>query len=104
MIEYVIDQVNHLIRVWMTGSNRCADLAAHYARVLKDPQYDPALDSLFHIDGDADGPIMTELPEVRAVIEMLAQCQAATECAVVMPAGFKRTVIEYLLRGSICGP
>ena len=99
MIEYVIDEVDHLIRVRMTGSNRCADLKAHYARVLKDPQYDPTFDSLFQVDGDADGPIMAELLEVKTVIEMLAQCQATTKWAVVMPAGFKRTVVEYLLQG-----
>jgi hypothetical protein len=99
MIEYTIDEVDHLIRVWMTGSNRCEDLKAHYAKVLKDPHYDPTLDSLFQIDGDADGPIMTELPEVKTVIEMLAQCQETTKWAVVMPPGFKRTVVEYLLQG-----
>ena len=100
MIEYRIDEVDRLIRVRMTGSNRCEDLKAHYARVLRDPKYDPTLDSLFEIDGDADGPIITELPEVKMVIEMLAQCQAATKWAVVAPAGFKRTVVEYLLRGA----
>ena len=100
MIEYAIDETEHLIRVWMTGSNRCEDLKAHYARVLKDPRYEPTLDSLFQVDGDAGGSILTELPEVKTVIEMLAQCQAATRWAVVMPAGFKRTIVEYLLRGA----
>ena len=99
MIEYTIDEMDHLIWVWMTGSNRCEDLKAHYAKVLRDARYDPTLDCLFQIDGDADGPIMTELPEVKTVIEMLAQCQAATKWAVVMPAGFKRVIVEYLLQG-----
>jgi hypothetical protein len=99
MIEYVIDDVNHLIRVWMTGSNRCANLAAHYSRVLKDPRYDPTFDSLFQIDGEADGPIVTELGEVKMLLEMVAQCQAATKWAVVIPLGFKRTVVEFLLKG-----
>jgi len=99
MIEYTIEKVDRLIRVRMTGVNRCEDLKAHYARVLRDPRYDPTLDSLFVIDGNADGPIMTELPDVKTVIEMLAQCQAATKWAVVMPAGFKRVIVEYLLQG-----
>jgi len=99
MIEYTIDQSDQLILVWMTGTNRCEDLKAHYARVLNDPRYDPTFDSLFQVDGNADGPIMTELPEVKTVMEMVAQCQAATKWAVVMPAGFKRTIVEYLLQG-----
>jgi hypothetical protein len=99
MIEYVIDEANHLIRVWMTGSNQCEDLKAHYARVLRDPRYESTLDSIFQIDGNSDGPIMMELPEVKTVMEMVAQCQAATKWAVVLPAGFKRTVVEYLLQG-----
>ena len=99
MIEYVIDETDHLIRVWMTGTNRCEDLKAHYARVLKDPRYEATLDSIFQIDGDSDGPIMMELPEVKTVMEMVAQCQAATKWAVVLPAGFKRTILEYLLQG-----
>ena len=98
MIEYVIDEVDRLIRVWMTGSNRCEDLKAHYARVLRDARYDPTLDCLFEVDGDADRPILTELPEVKTVIEMLAQCQATSKWAVVMPAGFKRMIIEYLFK------
>ena len=99
MIEYEIDETDHLIRVWMSGTNRCEDLKAHYARVLRDPRYDPTLDCLFQIDGESDGPIMTELPEVKTVVEMLAQCQGATKWAVVMPAGFKRTIVEFLFRG-----
>jgi hypothetical protein len=99
MIEYVIDEADHLIRVWMSGTNRCEDLKAHYARVLRDPRYDPTLDCLFQIDGEADGPILTELPEVKIVVEMLAQCQAAVKWAVVMPSGFKRSIVEYFFRG-----
>ena len=100
MIDYTIDQTNRLIRVWMSGTNRCSDLAAHYSRVLKDPQYDRTLDSLFQVDGETTGPVMTELPEVKTLIEMLAQCQGATKWAVVMPLGFKRTVVEFLLKGT----
>ena len=99
MIEYTIDEVDHLVRAHMTGPNSCADLAAHYARVLRDPKYVPTLDCLFQVDGNTSGSIMTELPEVKTVIEMLAQCQGATKWAVVMPSGFRRTVVEYLLQG-----
>jgi len=98
MIDYVIDEPNRLIRVWMSGSNRCEDLKAHYARVLRDPHYDPSLDCLFEIDRETDGPIVTELPEVKTVVEMLAQCQGTTKWAVVLEAGFKRTIVDYLFR------
>ena len=99
MIEYTIDEVDRLTRVWMSGCNSSADLARHYSTVLDDPIYDPEFDTIFHIAGDAGGPILAELPEAGRLLEALAQLQNQRRWAVVMRPGFKRTVVEYLLTG-----
>jgi hypothetical protein len=99
MFEYTIDQPERLIRVRMSGSNTSADLARHYSRVLDDPGYDASFDCLFHIDDDAGGPILAELPDAGLQMEAVARLQHGTKWAVVISPGFKRTVTEFLLRG-----
>ena len=99
MIEYVIDKVNHLLRVHMSECNSAADMARHYSRVLDDPNYDPTFETIFYIDDNADGPILAELPEAGRQLEALAQLQHGRKWAVVMTPGFKRTVVEFLLTG-----
>ena len=99
MIQYAIDKGNRLTRVWMSGGNSSADLARHYSVVLDDPNYDPTFDTLFHIAGDAGGPILAELPEAGQLLEALAQLQHRRKWAVVMRPGLRRTVVEFLLTG-----
>ncbi len=99
MIEYTIEKQDRLIWVWMGGDNTYDDLASHYARVLKDPRYERSFDCIFHLDAETDGPIMRRLPEVRTLIELLSQCQDTTKWAVVAPMGFKRTILEFVLKG-----
>jgi hypothetical protein len=99
MIEYAIDKVNRLTRVWMSGCNSSADLARHYSTVLDDPNYDPAFDTIFHVAGDAGGPILAEVPETGRLLEALALLQNRRKWAVVMRPGFKRTIVEFLLTG-----
>ena len=99
MIEYVIDKANRLTRVWMSGSSSSADLVRHFSTVLDDPDYDATFDTIFHVAGDAGGPILAELPEAGRSLEALAQLQNQRKWAVVMRPGFKRTVVEFLLTG-----
>jgi hypothetical protein len=99
MIEYTIDRPDRLVRVRMRGSTTSADLARHYSRVLDDPAYDASFDYLFHIDDDAGGPILAELPDAGLQMEAVARLQHGTKWAVVMAPGFKRTVTEFLLMG-----
>lgn len=99
MIEYVIDKVARLNRVRMSGANSSGDLARHYSTVLDDPHYDPTFETIFHVDDDAGGPILAELPEAGRLLEALAQLQHARKWAVVMTPGLKRTVVEFLLTG-----
>lgn len=75
MIEYAFDKANHLLRVRMSEGNSAADMARHYAKVLNDPSYDPTFDSLFCIDDNAGGPILSELPETGRLMEAVAQLQ-----------------------------
>jgi len=99
MIEYSIDESQRLIRVRMTGSNSCADLERHYAEVYRDPKYNPSLRTLMEVDEDAGGPILTEIPKVRLVMELAAHSPGALKrWAVVIPSSFKRTVLEFLLK------
>ena len=73
MIEYAYDKVNHLLRVRMSGCNSAADMARHYSKVLDDPDYDPTFETIFHIDDNAGGPILAELPETGRLMEAVAQ-------------------------------
>lgn len=99
MIEYSINEALRLIRVRMSGSNSCADLERHYAEVYHDPRYNPALRTLVQVDEDTGGPIMTELPKVKVVMEMAAQSPGALKkWAVVIPSGFKRMVVEFMMK------
>lgn len=99
MIAYSIDERLRLIRVRMTGANSCADLERHYAEVYHDPKYNPSLRTLVHVDEDAGGPIMAELPKVKVVMEMAAQSPGALKkWAVVIPSGFKRMVVEFVMK------
>jgi hypothetical protein len=99
MITYTIDEAERLICVLMSGENSCNDLAKHYTTVLNDPKYDPTLDSLFVIADDASGPILSELPEVGTVLELLSKLQTGRKWAVVMTPGFKRVLLELMLKG-----
>jgi hypothetical protein len=99
MIEYNIDRPDRLLRVRMSGSTTSADLARHYSRVLDDPAYDASFNIIFHIDDDAGGPILTEIPDAGLQMETLARLQHGTKWAVVMAPSFKRTVTEFLLMG-----
>jgi hypothetical protein len=99
MIEYTIDRLDRLVRVRMSGCTTSADLARHYSRVLDDPAYDASFNIIFHIDDDAGGPILAELPDAGLQMEAVARLQHGTKWAVVMVPGFKRTVTEFLLMG-----
>jgi hypothetical protein len=103
MIEYVFDKVNHLLRVRMSGSNSAADMARHYSMVLDDSNYDPTFDSIFCIDDNAGGPILSELPETSRLMEAVAHLQQGRRWAVVLSPGFKRTIVEFLLAGAKLG-
>jgi len=103
MIEYSIDRPERLVRVRMSGCTTSADLARHYSRVLDDPAYDASFNVFFHVDDDAGGPILSELPDAGLQLEALAQLQHGTKWAVVMAPGFKRTVTEFLLMSAKLG-
>ena len=97
MIEYTIK--DRLIRVRMSGSNSSADMERHYEEVYNDPRYDVMFSTLFHIDPNAGGQILEELPRVRQLMELVAESQKAEKkWAVVMPSAFKRAVVEFLLK------
>jgi hypothetical protein len=99
MIAYSIDERLRLIRVRMTGANSCADLERHYAEVYHDPKYNSSLRTLVQVDEDAGGPIMTELPKVKVVMELAAQSPGALKkWAIVIPSGFKRMVVEFVMK------
>ncbi len=99
MIDYTIDQTRRLIRVRMHGTVTCDELERHYAEAYHDPRYNPSLRSLVQIDEDAGGPILTEIPRVRTVLELAAQSPGALrKWAVVLRPGFKRMVLEFLLK------
>lgn len=104
MIQYAIDRPDSLVRVRVSGCVSSADLARHFSRVHDDPSYDPSFNVLFQIDDDAEGPIMAELPGVASQMEAVARLQNATRWAIIMSPGFKRTVVEFLLRGVRLAP
>jgi hypothetical protein len=105
MIDYTIDETRRLIRVRMHGSVTCTELERHYAEAYHDPKYNSSLRSLVHIDDDAGGPILTELPRVRTVLELAAQSPGALKkWAVVLRPGFKRMVLEFLLKDARVRP
>ncbi|MGO9245760.1 MAG: STAS/SEC14 domain-containing protein [Verrucomicrobiia bacterium] len=104
MIEYIIDRPDRLVRVRVSGCVTSADLVSHFSTVHDDPSYDPSFNILFQIDDDAEGPILAELPGVGLQMEAVARLQHGTKWAVVMAPGFKRTVIEFLLRGVKLAP
>ena len=88
----------------VSGCVTSADLVSHFSTVHDDPSYDPSFNILFQIDDDAGGPILAELPGVGLQMEAVARLQHGTKWAVVMAPGFKRTVIEFLLRGVKLAP
>ena len=99
MIQYTIDGAARLIKVRMSGDNHCDDLEEHYAQVYRDPEYDVTFDSIFQVDEDAGGPILGDLPKVKQLLELVAQSpRAKKKWAVVIPNGFKRLLVEYVLR------
>ncbi|MGD0058283.1 MAG: STAS/SEC14 domain-containing protein [Verrucomicrobiia bacterium] len=104
MIEYTIERPGGLVRVRASGCITSADLVRHFSRVHDDPSYDPSFNILVQIDEDAGGPILAELPDVGSQMEAVARLQHRTKWAVVMAPGFKRTVIEFLLRGAKLAP
>jgi hypothetical protein len=100
MIDYTIDQTQRLIRVRMHGASRCAELEQHLADAYRDPHYHPSLRALFHIDDDVHGPIVTELPQVRTVLELAANMPGALKkWAVVVRPTLERTILEFVLKG-----
>ena len=99
MIEYSIDEPANLIRVRMSGANSIADLEQHLATSYRDPGYKPTLRALTHIDEDAGGPIMSELPQAKHLLELAAQAPGALKkWAVVIPSGFRRMMLEFMLK------
>jgi len=99
MIEYTIDEAQHLIRVQMSGSNTFADLEQHYVDVYNDPKYNVTFNALFKVDPDAGGPLLEEMPKTRVLLELVAESQKARKkWAVVISSTFKRSVVEFLLK------
>jgi len=99
MIEYSIDEGQGLIKARMSGSTSCADLQKHIADVYRDPRYKPSLKTLFLIDEDAGGPLVSELPYAKHILEIAAHApNALKKWAVVIPSGFKRTMVEFMLK------
>ncbi|MEI6082927.1 MAG: hypothetical protein WCS70_01350 [Verrucomicrobiota bacterium] len=99
MIEYTIDEGQGLILVQISGSNSCADLEQHIAEVYRDPRYKPTLKTLTTVAADAGGPLMSELPDAKRLLEMTAQApNALKKWAVVIPSGFKRMMVEFVLK------
>jgi hypothetical protein len=105
MIEYTINEAEGLIRVRVTGTNTCADMEAHIAEVYRDPRYHPGLKTLTQIDESAGGPIMSELPDVKRVLEMAAHApNALKRWAVVIPSDFKRMMLEFMFKDAQLKP
>jgi hypothetical protein len=83
----------------MSGNNHCDDLEEHYAQVYRDPEYHVTFNSILQVDEDAGGPILGDFPKVKQLLELVAQSPPAKKkWAVVIPNGFKRLLVEYVLR------
>ncbi|MCG3147835.1 MAG: hypothetical protein PCFJNLEI_01276 [Verrucomicrobiae bacterium] len=105
MIEYTIDEGQGLILVRVSGTNTCADLEKHIAEVYRDPRYKPSLKTLTFLDDGISGPIMSELPEVKRVMELAAQApNALKKWAVVIVSDYKRLLVEFMLKGAQLKP
>jgi len=105
VIQYTIDEGQGLIQVRISGSNSCADLEKHIAEVYRDPRYKSSLKTLTQVDGTASGPILSELPETKRMMELAAQApNALKQWAVVIPSDFKRMMVEFMLKDARLKP
>lgn len=83
MIEYTIDEAEHLILARMSGANGYLDLVRLFSRLLTDPKFDRSYSTIFQISEDATFPIVLLKQSLGAIVGRYAERQKQTKWAVV---------------------